>query len=105
MMIVGRKGRKKLKKIRLCGLQTHFRTDVLLKSSLMGSVEKNELLTSGFPLIVLAWTSFLKKTGLEEGGVVMHPEPAPSSAPMNFWTWVLPVTPFRYPVESMLTLC
>lgn len=102
MVIVGRKGRKKLKKIRCYGLQTHFRTDMLLKSGLMGSVQINELLrTSGFPSVVLAQAFFLRKPGLGAGGTGMHPGSVASLATVSFWTRVLPVLQFRHTVESV----
>jgi len=44
--IVGRKGRKKLKKIKCYGLQTHFRTEVLLKIGLMGAMNCSEQVDS-----------------------------------------------------------
>lgn len=102
MMIIGR---KKLKK-RHYGLQTHFRTDVLLKIRLMELVQINELLrTSGFPSTVLVQASFLRKPGLGEGETGMHPGPAPSLATVSFWTWILPVLQFRHTVESVHRLC
>lgn len=85
VMIVGRKGRQKLKKIRCYGLQTDFRIAVLLKINLMGSFQTNELLrTSGFPSIVLTQASILTKPDLGEGRASMYQGIAPSLASMSF---------------------
>lgn len=92
MIIVGMKGGKKLKRKRCYGLQTYFRTDVLLKIGLMGSIQINELLRkSGFLSIVLAQASFLRKPVLGEGGAGTHPGPTPGLATGSFWWWVLSV--------------